>query len=360
MLSEQTRQALPLNGIRNRPVHAQISTAQAPASPQAHRARQLLPAAAIFLALALVPVVSLFLGHTYYLDLVSRAMILGLAAMGLNLILGYGGMVSFGHALYLGVGAYAVGILSTYGVHSSLIQLAAAIAIGTIVSYLVGYICLKVDGMGFIMITLAFAQMFYFLAISLKQYGGDDGLQIAARSTVPGLDIDNPYQFYLLVLGILAVAAYLLHRLIHSRFGTVIRGCKQNTRRMYALGFSANRYRLFAYVVSAQIVVLAGVLLANLALFASPSYMSWTLSGDLILMCVLGGLGTLLGPLIGAIAFVGLEEFLSTMPIELPGNATDLITTHWLGFFGVFIVLVVLFLRRGLYGSLASKGGRHD
>ncbi|TFL11143.1 branched-chain amino acid ABC transporter permease [Pusillimonas caeni] len=359
MISEQTRQALPLNGIGAHPQQAQDTIARAADALHTSRIRELLPIAAIFLALVLVPVVSLFLGHTYYLDLVSRAMILGLAAMGLNLILGYGGMVSFGHALYLGIGAYAVGMLSTHGVESALAQLVVAIAVGTIVSYLIGYICLKVDGMGFIMITLAFAQMFYYLAISLKQYGGDDGLPIAARSTLPGMDLENPYQFYLLVLAILAAAAYLLYRLVHSRFGTVIRGCKQNTRRMYALGFPASRYKLFAYVVSAQISVLAGVLLANLALFAAPSYMSWTLSGDLILMCVLGGLGTLLGPLIGAVAFVGLEEFLSTMPIDL-GSATELITTHWLGFFGVFIVLVVLFLRRGLYGSFTAKGARHD
>ncbi|TAL76746.1 MAG: branched-chain amino acid ABC transporter permease [Burkholderiaceae bacterium] len=327
---------------------------------QQRRMKASLPAIAIFLALCLVPVVSHFLGHTYYLDLVSRIMILGLAAIGLNIILGYGGMISFGHALYLGVGAYAVGILAQYGVDSALLQLAAALIFGTVIAYGVGYVCLKVSGMAFIMITLAFAQMFYFLAISLKEYGGDDGLQITARSHIPGIDLSNPYQFYVLVLAILAIATYLAHRLVRSRFGTVVRGCKQNSRRMVALGFSARRYQLLAYVISAQIVVLAGVLLANLALFASPSYMSWTLSGDLILMCVLGGLGTLLGPLVGAAAFVGLEEFLSTMPIDLPGNVTDLITTHWLGFFGVFIVLVVLFMRRGIYGIFTAKGAYHD
>lgn len=355
MPSTPATQTLALDAIPSLPA----GSSQAQPAFWRRRAGQALPAIAIFFLLCLVPFVSYFLGHTYYLDLVSRIMILGLAAIGLNIILGYGGMVSFGHALYLGVGAYAVGILAQYGVHSALLQLAVAIAVGTAIAYGVGYICLKVSGMAFIMITLAFAQMFYFLAISLKQYGGDDGLQITVRSHVPGIDLSNPYQFYVLVLAILAIVAFLSHRLIRSRFGTVIRGCKQNTRRMYALGFSSKRYQLLAYVISAQIVVLAGVLLANLAMFASPSYMSWTLSGDLILMCVLGGLGTLLGPLVGAAAFVGLEEFLSTMPIALPGNAADLITTHWLGFFGVFIVLVVIFMRRGIYGIFTAKGADH-
>ena len=319
-----------------------------------------LPAVCICLAFCLVPVYSYFLGHTYYMELVCRIMILGMAAAGLNLILGYGGMVSFGHALYLGIGAYAVGILAAHGVDSALIQLAAALSIGLCVSCVVGYICLKASGMAFIMITLAFAQMFYFLAISLKQYGGDDGLSIAVRSRLPGMDLDNPFHFYLLVLVLLALVVFALHRIVRSRFGTVIRGCKQNTRRMYALGFPALRYKLCAYVISAQIVVLAGMLLANLALFAAPSYMSWTLSGDLILMCVLGGLGTLIGPVVGAIAFVGLEEFLSTMPLDLPGDLNALVTDHWLGFFGVIVVLVVMFMRSGIYGVFAGKERGHD
>jgi len=251
-------------------------------------------------------------------------------------------------------------ILSRHAVDAGLVQLGVALSIGLVVACVVGVICLKASGMAFIMITLAFAQMFYFLAISLKQYGGDDGLAIASRSQVPWVDMDSPYQFYALVLVLLAAVVMSSSRLVRSRFGTVIRGCKQNTPRMYALGFPAMRYKLCAYVISAEIVVLAGMLLANLAMFAAPSYMSWTLSGDLILMCVLGGLGTLLGPLVGAVAFVGLEEFLSTMPIDLPGDLEGTIMTHWLGFFGAIVVLVVIFMRRGIYGVFTDRGERHE
>ncbi|MFW7344574.1 MAG: branched-chain amino acid ABC transporter permease [Pigmentiphaga sp.] len=317
--------------------------------------RRAAPAAAIFLALCAVPAAAHLLGQPFWLGLVARIMILGLAAVGLNLVLGYGGMVSLGHAMYLGIGAYSVGILSAHGVDSGLAHLAVALAAGAAVALIVGLVCLKTSGMAFIMITLAFAQMFYFLAISLKQYGGDDGLTIASHSRVPGLSLDDPYQFYLLVLAVLAIICALCKRLTDSRFGLVLRGSRQNPRRMRALGFPLLRYRLAAYVLSAMIVVMAGVLLANLARFASPSYMSWTLSGDLVLMCVLGGMATLLGPIVGAAAFVLLEEFLSGMPLDLPAGAADLIRTHWLGVFGVFVVAVVLFARRGLYGALAGR-----
>jgi len=322
--------------------------------------RRALPAATVFLALCLVPAVAYWIGQPFWLGLVARIMILGLAAAGLNLVLGYGGMVSLGHAMYLGIGAYSVGILSAHGVEAGAAHLAVALAIGGAVAVAVGFVCLKTSGMAFIMITLAFAQMFYFLAVSLKQYGGDDGLTIAMHSRIPGLDLENPYQFYLLVLGVLAVVCGLSHRLVHSRFGMVLRGSRQNPRRMLALGFPTFRYRLAAYVLSAQIVVVAGFLLANLARFASPSYMSWTLSGDLVLMCVLGGMGTLLGPIVGAAAFVLLEEFLSGMPLDLPPAVADLVRTHWLGFFGAFVVAVVLFARRGLYGALTAGGKADD
>jgi len=221
--------------------------------------RRAAPAAAVFLALCLVPVAAHLLGQPFWLALVARIMILGLAAVGLNLVLGYGGMVSLGHAMYLGIGAYSVGILSAHGVDSGLVHLAVALAVGAAVALVVGLICLKTSGMAFIMITLAFAQMFYFLAISLKQYGGDDGLTIALHSRVPGLSLDDPYQFYLLVLAVLAAACALCHRLVGSRFGMVLRGSRQNPRRMQALGFPILRYRLAAYVLSAMIVVVAGV-----------------------------------------------------------------------------------------------------
>ncbi|MES2537420.1 MAG: branched-chain amino acid ABC transporter permease [Pseudomonadota bacterium] len=322
------------------------------------RTRRVLPAVVVLGLFAVLPVLLWWGNQTFYLGIVSRIMILGLAAVGLNLILGYGGLVSFGHAMYLGIGAYAVGILSANGYDSAGAHVLWALGIGLFVSALVGWICLKTEGMAFIMITLAFGQMFYFLSISLKQYGGDDGLPVVSRSKLPLVDTANPYSFYYLSFAILLLVLFICYRLVNSRFGFVLQGCKQNERRMKALGFDTYKFKLLAYVLSAEIAVIAGVLLANLAKFASPSYLNWTLSGDLILMCVLGGASSLIGPLIGAAAFVALEDFLSTMPVRLPGEWNDLVTTHWLGIFGVFVVLVVIFVRRGLYGVLQERANR--
>lgn len=335
-------------------------TGLAPSEQPGATWRQALPAAVLFGLLCLVLVHSEIVGHTYYLELATRIMIFGLAAVGLNLILGYGGLVSFGHALYLGVGAYTVAILAQSGVDSGLVQLLVALAVAVVISVLTGYVSLKVSGMGFIMITLAFTQMFYFLMIGLKQYGGDEGLSVDAPTRILGLDLSDPYHLFGLSFVLLAVVCFLAGRLVHSRFGMVIRGARQNDRRMYALGFPAMRYQLCAYVISAMVVAVAGVLLANLSMFSAPSYMNWTMSGDLILMCVLGGLGSLLGPLVGAAVFVGLEEFLSTMPIQLPGGWNDAITTHWMGFFGVFIVLAVIFMHRGIYGFFVRQGAGRE
>ena len=187
-------------------------------------------------------------------------------------------------------------------------QLAAGLAVGALVAVVIGVVCLRTSGMAFIMITLAFAQMFYFLAISLKTYGGDDGLTIAARSDFGIFALTGNVALYYVAFALLFVVSFGCHRLVHSRFGMVLRGCRSNERRMAALGFPTLRYKLTAYVISALVCVLAGMLLANLTKFASPSYMAWQTSGDLIVMIVLGGMGTLVGPVVGAVALLIFEE----------------------------------------------------
>jgi branched-chain amino acid transport system permease protein len=211
--------------------------------------------------------------------------------------------------------------------------------------------------MAFIMITLAFAQMLFFLGVSLRDYGGDDGLQIPTRSDFGPFSLDAPTVLYYLTYGSLVVVLFLMWRLVHSRFGMVLRGCKSNERRMKALGFPTLRYKLAAYVISALVCVLAGVLLGNLTRFVAPAYMAWTVSGELIVMIVLGGLGTLMGPVIGAAALLLLEEVLSSLKIGVDW-LDQLISQHWLALIGLFIVLVVLVLKQGLYGRLVAREER--
>jgi branched-chain amino acid transport system permease protein len=311
--------------------------------------------AAVIIALVSVPVIAGLLKELFYVTLVSRMMIFALAALGLNFILGYGAMVSFGHALYIGIGVYAVGILSFYGVGNGWIHLAAALGVGALAATLIGYVCLRVSGVGFLMITLAFAQMFYFLAISLRTYGGDEGMGIAGRSTFGIVDLNNNVVLYYVIFGLLMLTLFVFHRIIHSRFGMVLRGCKSNERRMLAMGFPTFKFKLAAYVISALVCVLAGVMLANLTKFASPSYMTWVVSGDLIVMAVLGGSGTLMGPIVGALAWLSLEELFSSFSFGLPGAIEEFVHNHWLLLMGSFVVIVTLVLKEGLYGWLAAR-----
>ena len=305
-----------------------------------------------------MPVIAGLAGQPYYVTLVSRMMIFGLAAVGLNFILGFGGLVSFGHALYVGIGAYAVGILTFHGVTSGFAHLAAGLAVGAVLALLIGLVCLRTSGMAFIMITLAFAQMFYFLAVSLRQYGGDDGLTISSRSNFGAFDLDNASVLYYLSFGLLALALYVFHRAVNSRFGVVLRGCKSNERRMITAGFPTLRYKLVAYVVSALICVIAGMLLANLTRYASPAYMHWIVSGDLIVMILFGGMTTLLGPVVGSAAIVTIEELLTGFRVGLPWGIDALVRAHWMALLGVLIVVVVLTLKQGLYGWLVAREGR--
>jgi branched-chain amino acid transport system permease protein len=304
--------------------------------------------------LALVPLLAAWLDQPFWVTLFTRILIFALAAMGLNLVLGFGAMVSFGHAMYLGIGAYAVGILSYHGVDSGLLQLGVALAVGGLVALGVGAICLRTSGMAFIMITLAFAQMLFFLAVSLREYGGDDGMQLKGRSLLGPLDLNNPTVLYYLAYALLLAVLLAFWRLVHARFGMVLRGCRSNERRMSSMGFPTLRYKLSAYVISALVCVLAGMLMANLTRFVAPSYMAWTVSGELIVMTVLGGLGTLIGPIAGATALLLVEEALSSLKLGVPW-VDNLINQHWLALIGIFIVLVVLVLKQGIYGWLVVR-----
>ena len=312
----------------------------------------------VMVLLAALPVYASLSGQPFYVTLFSRIMIFALAAVALNLILGFGGMVSFGHAFYLGVGAYAAGILTAEGISNGWLHLATALATGLVFALAIGAVALRTRGMIFIMITLAFAQMGYFLAVSLKNYGGDDGLPLAARSDFGLFNLANNTVLYYAIFVCLTATLLFFSRLTGSRFGYVLRGAKSNERRMLALGFPVFRYQLTAYVISALICVLAGFFLANLTKFASPSYMAWVVSGDLIVIIVLGGMATLFGPVVGAIVFLLLEEFLSSWKPGWFPAIEDLVNKHWLALIGVFVIVVVLTARQGIYGQLTGKTGQ--
>jgi branched-chain amino acid transport system permease protein len=313
-------------------------------SPPARPVSPLLLPLALFALFALVPLAASFGPKTFILALVTRIMVLGIAAMSLDLLIGYGAMISFGHAACVGIGAYSVGILSSHGIDDAFIQLGVALAVSGLFALVTGAISLRTKGVYFIMITLAFGQMLFFLATSLAAYGGDDGLTLASRSLVFGSKIlKNDTALYYVVFGFMLGAYLLLRAVVASRFGRVLRGIAENPVRMQAIGFAPFRYQLTAYVIAGMIAGLAGCLLANQAEFVSPAYATWQRSGDLIFIIVLGGLGTLHGALIGAAVFSLLAEFLSGF------------TEHWAMIFGPILILVVLFARGGLSGLFGRR-----
>jgi branched-chain amino acid transport system permease protein len=302
-------------------------------------------AALIVAGLLLLPLYTSLSGNVFALTLFTRIVIFALAAASLNLIMGYGGMMSFGHAAYLGIGGYAVGILAHAGIYSGWVQWPVAILASAAFALVVGMLCLRTRGVYFIMVTLAFAQMAYYVATGLDEFGGDDGLTIYRRSTFAGIvDLSNKTVFYYLCLVLLLAVVWLVRRLVDSRFGLVIQGVRSNERRMRAIGFSTVRYKLVCFVISGVLCGLAGVLLANHTDFVSPAIMQWTRSGDLIVMAVLGGMGTVMGPVIGAVTLLVLEEALSR------------VTEYWPIILGPLILLVVLYARGGIDGLLARLG----
>jgi len=300
--------------------------------------RVVLWSVAVALLVALPPI-AIALGQTYYIDLVRRVLILSIAAISLNLILGYGGLVSFGHAAYLGVGAYSVGILAFYGVASGWLQWLLAIGASALVAAAIGAVSIRTSGIYFIMITLAFTQMLYYLGISLAEFGGDDGMRLKARSQFSGLiDLRDPVAFYYLALALVLFSVFLVYRIVNSRFGMVLRAAKSNDARTRAIGFSPYPYRLAAFVIAGAMCGLAGALYANHTNYITPGLMSWQQSGDLMFMVILGGMASTAGPVLGTFALLLIEEVLKGW------------TEHWQVVLGPLLVLSVIFFKRGLAG----------
>ena len=294
--------------------------------------------------LLLVPIV----GDAYVMRVASRIIVLAMVAISLDILLGYGGLISFGHAMFLGSGGYVVGVLAFFGIGNGFIAYPAAVLLSVMLAALVGYIVLRTVGVYFIMITLAFAQMLYYVANGVRigeDYGGDEGLPLSERSPLFGwLDFGDPAVFHYFALAVLAVILFGSYRLVNSRFGRVLQACRDNERRVMSLGFNTFRYRLAAFMVSGGIAGLAGALHMNLQKFVSPDELHWIISGDLLIMVIVGGANSLIGPIIGTGVFVFLEEVISN------------ITEHWMAIFGPLLILVVLFGRKGIYGFIRPKG----
>jgi len=307
----------------------------------------------LLVLLAALPLLTQAFDQRYILSVGTRVLIWAIAAVSLNLILGYGGMVSFGHAVFFGTGGYAVGILAHHGIASGWIQWPVAIFASALWALVVGALSLRTRGLYFIMITLAFAQLVYYVGVGLEAYGADDGLNIG-RSRFPGLiDLRDKASFYWLCLALLCATLWFCSRFANSRFGLVIRGAKSNELRMAALGFPVFRYRLAAFTISGAFGGLSGILMANEGAYISPAMMSWVKSGDLIVIVVLGGMGTLFGPLYGTIAFFLLEESLKPLLDLLRKGWGE----YWQIVFGPMLVLIALYARGGIDSLMGRRRG---
>jgi len=301
------------------------------------KSRLILWAIATAVLVALPPLL-LAIGQPFYVDLTRRIMILAIAAVSLNLILGYGGLVSFGHAAYIGIGAYAVGILGFYGFFNGWLHFAVAIVASAIVALAIGAVSIRTSGIYFIMITLAFTQMLYYLGISVAEFGGDDGMRLKRRSELPFVDLNDPVQFYYVALVLMLLSVFIVYRIVNSRFGMVLRATKSNEARSRAVGFSPYPYRLTAFVIAGAMCGLAGALYGNHTNYITPGLMSWQQSGDIMFMVILGGMASTAGPVLGAFALLFFEDLLSGW------------TEHWQVILGPLLVLSVIFFRRGLAG----------
>jgi branched-chain amino acid transport system permease protein len=293
-------------------------------------------------AIVIIALVVPLLGQPYYTKLVARMAIFALAALSLDLLVGYAGLVSFGHAAFFGIGAYTAGVLPMLGLQQASVVFPAAAVVAGAVGLITGAVSLRASGLYFIFITLAFAQMVFYIAAGMRPLGGDDGFRLPAPTLlVDGVPLTDPRVLAYTAIALLAAAAYLCHRLVHSPFGQVIRAARDNERKLAAVGLPAYPYQLALYTIAAALAGIAGAAYANLTEFVVPGNMSWVMSGELLFMVILGSAGTLLGPIVGAVAFVGLEQLLSAW------------TEYWLFALGVLLVLRVLFLRNGLYGLIS-------
>ena len=306
----------------------------------------------------LIPAWAYIADEPFTITLMTRAVIFALAAVGLNLILGIGGFVSFGHAAFFGLGGYVMGILAWHaqsyspllewpfvieGTKSMPVIWLLSIILSAFLAFMIGAVSLKTSGVYFIMITLAFAQMMYYFFISWSAYGGEDGMSVYVRNDFPGLNTLDPIQFYFLCLALLLSSLWLISCLIKSPFGLALNAARQSPQRVEAVGLDLHRLQLFAFVVSGAITGLAGALFADLNRFVSPNMFSWQLSGEFIVFIIIGGVGRLFGPVIGSLVFVGLEHFL--------GGVSD----FWHIYLGIILLLIVLFSKSGVIGLIARK-----
>jgi branched-chain amino acid transport system permease protein len=313
-------------------------------------------AIAVFAVLALFPLAMQAVDGMFYVSLASRILIYAIAATSLNLVLGYGGMVSFGHAAFFGAGAFVVGILAVEGVRSAWIAWPAAITVAALAALVIGAMSLRTRGVYFIMITLAFAQMIYYLFVSLKAYGGDDGLSMPGRSTVaPDVTLSGDFLWYYLVLALLALVLYALHRLVHSRFGRVIDAIRENEARAEAIGFPVYRYKLLCFVIAGAIAGLAGALIANQSSYVSPSLLHWIQSGTLMIMVILGGVGTLWGGVIGAAVLLGLEHLIADYRIGWLASLAPNYQDHAGLAVGAVLLVIVMLAPEGIAGLFRKK-----
>ena len=295
-------------------------------------------------------------GQLFYVGVASRMLIYAIAATSLNLVLGYGGMISFGHAAFVGTGAYVASILAAEGVPSAWIGWPAAIAAAAAAAWLVGAISLRTRGVYFIMITLAFAQMAFYLVNSMKAYGGDEGLSLPQRAQLGfGLDSGNEVVFYYVVLAILAIVLYLLHRLVNARFGRMLLAIRGNEARAAAIGFPVYRCQLASFIIAGAAAGLAGALLASHGKYVNPNVLHWTQSGTLMIMVILGGVGRLWGGVLGAAALLGLEHLIADYPVAwLAALAPNYQQHAGLGV-GLVLLAAVLFAPQGIAGLMARK-----
>ena len=299
--------------------------------------------AATLAVLVAVPLLGAIFNQPFWVNAATRIVIYGLVAMSLDLIVGYGALVSFGHAAYFALGGYVAGILITNNVDSAFVTWPAAMLASALLALGVGALSLRTSGVYFIMITLAFGQMVYYAAVGLKMFGGSDGLSVPLRSTLPGLNLQDANAFYA-VCALALVAFFLIaSRLTQSRFGMVLRGAAESEKRMTALGFPVFRYRLVAFVIAGAVAGLAGALWSDFSHFVSPDMASWTRSGDFLVMVILGGIGSLAGGLYGAAVLTGFESLFSGF------------TEHWMLILGVALIVIVLFAKRGIYGVLVGR-----
>lgn len=301
----------------------------------------------ILLGLLVLPVVAWRADEPYFVESVSRLIVFAIAAASLNFMTGYGGMVSLGHAMFLALGAYTVGIMSFYGLTNGFLQLGTMLIVTALVGAFVGSIALRAHGIFFIMITLALAQIFYYLALSSSTYGGEEGLIVMTRSEFLGVvDMYDPYQFYGVCFGALVLCLLLQRRIIRSPFGQVLIGVRENERRAKAIGYNTFFYKLAAIVISGMMCGLAGFLLANLSDFVAPDYGYWYRSGELLVMVLLGGLGTLAGPVLGAITLLSLEHWVAGK------------TQYWGLVIGPLLILLVLVSPGGIMGLIDTVTAR--